>query len=732
MTLPKFEKTTGYPNEPALFLNCFLSSAVYRNDRAAAEMAAALFGAHVTYFESHQQEFQPDGCILYDGVDYLLVLDGITSAPAWLCHSASAIVPLADPKLNQPLLTRPFVVSSFYQGIEQIEQDLRDRTANPTAIVRVFGHSYGAASAFIFCRHMLNPGHGQRYELMTCGEPKSYDGRGINLVEPSPHIRIIAKPPTVPDQTRETDYDRVDPVVLMPPSFIQWVGRLAPLNFLRHTVAISWTQHGKSWVMGDDYLEPGIEESIFTQIVPFSGYSYLLGNLLFMPYHRMFTSYLPKAIAAWQRSGHALEMTALLPKAREWIDTPFTPFPVLLPSITPATVNSAMFVGSPVTVDNINQFDLISAVGFFPGSLTSARSDNPMSLFKGTMQFNTDQGSFSESVYAKSDLLNSQDMMVKMRKVMAQRCKLSVLADNEGCNNPLRPFGIRVEDTLVLRDAISEDASPTLTGFTGGQRKQDTENQNLDLQLGPRIKYVGGGGRQFATVHHHGMPIYAYNGIIPSGTAQFGSAFRRYPRPNSSWLTELAKYMEVLGTEGLGFRTITGAWNHLVTGKPLAYASPTFWQYNTTAQMVELVWATKGAAGDPPYFPAGLVLQAPANWPDVGAICRLQVRGWKGFQVLNGRWSAEVIVPPGDNLFALRIIRRCRLPLIPINNVPKVSPIAWQIWSPGETTNPRAFGGTLASNRQGAVIAGQWAGIGDKNLGKPFGGSVGRQRNRPT
>ena len=88
----------------------------------------------------------------------------------------------------------------------------------------------------------------------------------------------------------------------------------------------------------------------------------------------------------------------------------------------------------------------------------------------------------------------------------------------------------------------------------------------------------------------------------------------------------------------------------------------------------------------------------PPIWPLIGSLCRLQVRKWKAFPVLNGRWAAEVVnpyslstppnpfpgTPVGPFQFAIKIKRPCRQPLS--GAVPFVSPIGWSYYYPGQVS----------------------------------------------
>jgi hypothetical protein len=193
--------------------------------------------------------------------------------------------------------------------------------------------------------------------------------------------------------------------------------------------------------------------------------------------------------------------------------------------------------------------------------------------------------------------------------------------------------------------------------------------------------------------------------------------------------------------------------------------------------MIELQWASKSLPATQSFdgngnpgntalmpFPTGYPNpQFPLPFPMVNGKCRLQVRGWKNFPVLNGRWTAQVVAPfPGSNnvnpytpsnnpcLWALRILRKVRQPMD--NSVPFVNPISWSLWWPGQqlaTSPPLAQGNPLPNTGgtyptpSGVQPPGftnwndffqtmfQYQYVESKKLGKLWGSERGRQRNRP-
>lgn len=357
-----------------------------------------------------------------------------------------------------------------------------------------------------------------------------------------------------------------------------------------------------------------------------------------------------------------------------------------------------------------------------------------MTAMKGTFEFNSIQGGFTESLYSQDQNETYASMQQKMLRALNKRCKMSETIGNTGCNNPIIPVFIRVEDENIFRDAITIPAPATVPTYNSGTASTNTIGQNLDLELGARVQYIGGLAGQSAAITHHGLPVDAFPVTAGAVTSQYqyAKSFLRTLRPVGFWIALLADYVSQLCKDGLGFRQIAGAWN--VANSPGPYSSPDSVFYNAAMQMIELQWVATGTTPNPPFFPAPLAAQAPPNWPAINSICKLQVRKWKGFQVLQGRWAAQVVTPQAGSTFALRILRLCRQPMT--SNKPFVSPIAWSNWFPGQNLNPSTAGfGTsppktpLAS---AVAIAGSFAFVESKKLGRNFGEQRGRARNRPT
>mgnify|MGYP001612907030 CR=1 FL=1 len=740
MSLPRFANLDGSPAADAAWMNIVLASALYANDRRPFDDVARAYSGEVRFFKVTPTTYEPDVGVIISDNDVLVVMSGSTNSPQLLGHAGGAIVAEVDREIPVTGLGVAQENASFKVGADLIIPSIIGSL--PTIRVqnmRITGHSYGGAIAHIMARRLANAVISpSNIELMTFGQPRTFDGRPA-IHEPDYYARIIN--PSVPGLDRLENV-LVDPVCTSPPA-VMFLGRYGfTAKFLQKWLGFFWTHHGNPWLLNfDNFAKPdpfplGIESLPFVNLGEFL----LNSTLLPLHYERTYTS---RCKSVWEASRQSPSLSFLTPYAMLYSGGTILP-PLLGPPLTAAQLNLGYFEppSAPVTQPEIATWEVISAAGIYSPAPVTTTGDSKMTLQKGTMAFNTGQGGFSESLYSGDPGDSILDMMTKMQGAMNYLCRLFICNDSTGpTSNPVIPQFVRVNDVLLKRVGIVQSESVVRPSFfaTGSgvlpQPAGAPAYQNLDNQLGWRIVWNSGASRQTAAQCLHGVPVQAFaaSNVFMGLPIAYPSAFLREARPGASWLSRLAAYVNFLYAQKLGFRTIRGDWNN-VDGSPGAFSTPTAVYYNGDMQMVELQWA-----GAPPEwgstYPDGptkatYMAQKPANWPAKGSRCRLQVRSWKGFQVLAGRWSAVVVEPqlsPTAYTFALRILRTCRQPTV--SNKPAVSPIAWDVWWPGAATIGNPTGSLTAQNQ---ILAANFAFIESKKLGRNFEESRGRIRNRPT
>jgi hypothetical protein len=350
-----------------------------------------------------------------------------------------------------------------------------------------------------------------------------------------------------------------------------------------------------------------------------------------------------------------------------------------------------------------------------------------MPQLKGTAFYNTPEGGFSESLYLVGGTQTYANMFAAMNAAVNARCRLSVTRSNPNCPNPIVPVGIRVEDELAFKDGITNIMTPAQcpAGFTQPTAGSTPAipyfvDANVDLDIAAKIQWFSGTPGQTVFTYLHGLPVFAFSN--PTGPAAYlasGVAFDRFTAPNGSWLANFQSYLNVLRNGGnnptwqgsLGFRNLSVLWTQANTGNFQNSGTPV---YNAATQQLTIQW---------PAPPAVL-----PTTPNPNGRIRVVMRGWKGFQVLNGRWSATVMTggfAPGMTwgLTINRLVRAFPTGLQPGN----INVIGWTYWTPAANA---AVSGSL-QNGLTLPVGALFIMATDKKCGRPFFQDRGRARNRP-
>lgn len=720
MSFLPFTLANGSPNPSAAFVNAVLIAGLYHQDQEPFTVYSRICGGAAIPIVADPSTFQPDYGIITLGDQSLVCFGGTTNLAQWPGHCASAVFPLID------TTTGTFVVGSFYLGETLVEPDVTDAIARSLrGTVYITGHSYGAASALILGRHLKLRDQFPIVNILNFGEPRAYDGQPTSR-EPDLHVKLTAAFNVVTHPITGGDVG-IDPVSKSPPSFFQFYKTGQVSSWLRKYFAATWADYGDNWLLSEQAIsEPEIQLP-FVGLIPHLNFYDFITNVAFIQLHKMDSSYLYKSMLAWMRSGLNEELTPLVAIANKYLASPVTPADNLSPPVPTSTLNMGWgFPVGTINDSNVSDWDNVSAEATVLFPFVSGGSA-VATAFKGTMMFNTPQGGFSESVYSSDPNQTYTSFGAIMQKLIAARMRMSVGPDNSGCLQPVIPVAYRIEDTLVNRDALTNqiDRTAVPSGFTTGADRTLVQNQNMNIELGARVLYRTAITRQSVAIVHHGLPVYAFPAANPTDVeGSFSPQELRFAVPSGDWQKALNAYVLYLWQWNLGFRTINGTWNN-ADGSPGIFAAPDSVYYNSSLQMIELQWLASRLP------PPGL---ANVN-PNIGGIpvlggprFRVQMRGWKGFQVINGRWPAQVCVAQTGYGYAVRIIRQVRA-FQGGAQIGFVSPVSWTIWKPNPNGAVAGYPSSLVDqNGPGAKF--QY--VESKKIGKPFDLERGRARNRPT
>lgn len=290
--MPAFVSRDGTPTPKAIYLCALTIQALYLGDQHLLSKIGKLIGGQRVYYLWDPSTFENDCVAFQIQTQFFVVFAGTTNRAQWLGHLASGFVTQFDHVADMP------VIWSFLQGEQKVELALLKLVnQNPAREMYVCGHSYGAASAYIFALHLaIMAPRLPKADLITFGEPASYGGRHYRNALRS-HSRIVAGIDSLLDTASPSG---VDPFSLTP------LARLPADNLFALTPAARadayFSQRGRAWEMTDAQL---VETDWFSsplvddQVVRAAE---LAANVPFFQQHFMASSYLDKAMRMLQRS----------------------------------------------------------------------------------------------------------------------------------------------------------------------------------------------------------------------------------------------------------------------------------------------------------------------------------------------------------------------------------------------------------------------------------------------
>lgn len=662
--LPPF-RINGAPNPAAMLANSFLIDCLYHQDGDGVQQYANLAGAEVVYFTSDPTTFPPDYLILKNGDEILIALAGTTQRAQLLSHVLSGIWPVVDHETQQ------IVMGSFYLGLTEIEQDILNRIGGlASKKIRITGHSYGASVGYMLGLHMnKKPIPPVGIEVMTFGEPKSQGGPGANPPLSS-HDRIV-----VID----------DPVQYSPPAVMMLLGAGKLVGTTKLLGNIGWRHDGVAWQLSKKELKP------FVNPVPYffqEPAALALFGSVSTSHHYIDETYLPWSYTRWNESGLNPSYIALTPKVEAFTSNAFIPPAILGPPVTPQVENDGWFdtPNGPITQANQPYWQFVSAAGN-----TLPPGDSSMTVMKGSFLYNFGTGGFSESLYAVAQPnLSYSDMTAKMLSILPYRMALSRTESSQGCQNPLKPFGIRVEDEESAKDSlITTIGPPPYPGYILPVANLNfIFSQNIIQGKACQLKWCGSLPQQQAFTYLHGVALAATDNNLTDAIAV---EELKYAEMSADYRANLNSYVHQIRAANLGLRFLNSPWD--LNGKPdPAKAFPTAVVYDAVSQCYDITMP-----------------QAPLK-----KIARYALRGFKSLRPLNGRRTGIQVGPTTIRIqFPLRQILW--------DNAGSLVPEVWGYFVPNETIPPDPV------QRPGV----QHVAIVNKKIGRPFGGQAGRSKGKP-
>jgi len=268
-----------------------LCASIYHENPAGIKQVADVIGAEVLASSIHLDEYQPDYTILWDKATCLVVMDGTTNFAQWIGHAASAVSPIIDNVIDEP------VIASFFLGLTEVEGTINQviLPLKPKQVI-VCGHSYGGACAFIFARHREFLFPDIPIYVTTFGEPKSYTA-GLKGNLPDQHLRLVAWKPTSNLLFEGTS--QYDPVTYMPPGQLEFFGFGKLFTFAKIVAALTPAHQGDEYLLQANGSLTYNTRS-FLLSLPFVELAAAADTLEYFALHFMDQSYLAKCQAAWE------------------------------------------------------------------------------------------------------------------------------------------------------------------------------------------------------------------------------------------------------------------------------------------------------------------------------------------------------------------------------------------------------------------------------------------------
>lgn len=667
------------PNPSALFVYALLCSSIYHENPDGISEIGLVINAKVRATVIDLKAFAPDYTILWDGFTCLVVFDGTTNMAQWLGHSASALAPVIDPVLDEP------VIASFFLGLAEVEGAVNNVINGLGARqIVVCGHSYGGACAYIFGRHRSKFTPQIPVYVLTFGEPKSYSA-GAKGNMPTGHVRIVRWQSAGGLEVKF--FSDFDPVTFMPP------GQLEFFNFGRVFTASKLVAKLTPAHQGDEYLidiygKLTFNTASFLLKLPFVELLASADQIAYAPLHFMDSSYLVASRLSWVRTQKMdPQLQALWALSQSYIDGTTHLANNLTPPLPAETINEGFqLAAGTVTETNKWQFATVISSSHLD-LLQEGVARMPITPYvaptlKATSFFRMLNGGCSESFYAApaaspppvmpvplkpipttyQQMMAAALIMAGFRQLLSNTPKSSPPATLVACTNPLILDAIRVENEQVSKASLLNTNPPanlfsyfnsvplttSQTNTIAGQLSVD--NDALDSAF--HVQLSDGNGHS-AGFYMHGVPLVA----LSETTLQPGTLARADTYVQAFWTQQLNNYCNQMIINGLGFRFAYTTWTPLgvpVGGYPsLGNGTPMGCFYNFPMTPSNTYTFQMTGFGAAPGIPAqqlvpGTTPVTPSPPAIVGKFIAI-VRSMKLLRVINGRWPATGFFYPGSS-----------------------------------------------------------------------------------
>ncbi len=297
MTLVPFGLSDGLPNPDAALINIILTQALYNRDQKLFDDFADFIGGQVVFYNDDPTTYPPQVGVITVNKDAWVFIAGTTTSAQALGHVGGSIAAAVDKRVPTTIGLEAQVNSSFLFGaVARLDEVFIPIIAINPETLYFTGHSYGAAVAHIFARWASNGlSKPSRVELMTFGQPRTYDARPA-IKEPDYYARIIN--PGLPEVYQYENLV-VDPVTTCPPP-IALLGKVGAVSkFLQKYLGFIWGHHGEPFLCNPTGFARPVPIIGHLELLPFFNQLESFNNIQWLPAHYA-VNYMDRILKIWE------------------------------------------------------------------------------------------------------------------------------------------------------------------------------------------------------------------------------------------------------------------------------------------------------------------------------------------------------------------------------------------------------------------------------------------------